>query len=83
MHLPEDEKIIDEKIIKYGSLLSLFYNRELSIVGFVIVLVKNKKIQKNFCDYMDMSFKEVLIELGRRYNILGKSKKIEKNCKLK
>lgn len=82
MDSSEDEKLIDEKIIKYGSLMSLFFNKEFSVVSFVILLVHDKKIRDNFCEYMDMSFIEVLVELGKRYEILGKSKKIEKLCKL-
>lgn len=77
----EDEKLIDEKIIKYGSLMSLFFNKEFSVVSFVILLINDERIRNNFCRYMDMSYNEILIELGKRYDILGKSKKIEKNCK--
>jgi len=81
MDSSEDERLIDEKIIKYGSLMSLYFNKEFSVVSFVILLVNDERVKKNFCRYMDMTFNEVLIELGKRYDILGKSKKIEKICK--
>lgn len=81
MDSSEDERLIDEKIIKYGSLMSLYFNKEFSVVSFVILLVNDESVKKNFCRYMDMTFNEVLIELGKRYDILGKSKKIEKICK--
>ena len=81
MDSSEDERLIDEKIIKYGSLMSLYFNKEFSVVSFVILLVNDERVKKNFCRYMDMTFNEVLIELGKRYDILGRSKKIEKICK--
>lgn len=74
----EKPELITEKIIAFGSLVSILNNKDISVVAFFNFLLQDVDLRECFCSYMEMDFLQVCKEMGKRYDILGKSKKILK-----
>lgn len=74
----EKDELITAKIIKFGSLVGMINNKDLSVVAFFNAILQDVKLRDCFCQYMDTDFLHVVKMMGRRYEILGKSKKIMK-----
>lgn len=72
----EKDELITQKIIKFGSLVGILNNKDISVVAFFNILLQDMEMRLCFCEYMDMDFLNVARVMGRRYDILGKSKKI-------
>ena len=74
----EKDDLITTKIIRFGSLVGILQNKDVSVVAFFNTILQDVELRECFCTYMDMDFLQVTRMMGRRYDILGKSKKIMK-----
>lgn len=74
----DDEVVITQKILNFGSLVCILYGKELSVVAFFNAILQDADLRECLCSYLDTDFLQVTREMGRRYDILGTSKKILK-----
>lgn len=74
----DDELVITQKILNFGSLIGILHGKELSVVAFFNIILQDADLRACFCAYLDSDFLHVAKEMGKRYDILGTSKKILK-----
>jgi hypothetical protein len=72
-----DKMELDEKINKFGSFISIIYNKPISCVTMFMTIAKNKALQKILVDYTDTSWYSLVEYFAYRYPLLNKSKKIK------
>ncbi len=72
------ETVVTEKILKFGSLVGILHNKDITVVTLFNILLGDPALREQFCMYMRMNIPEYVTELAKRYSILSTSKKIGK-----
>ncbi len=73
---PINDIEFEYRLCRVFSFISLLYNKQLSPVALVIVLVKDKYLRGIVCEYFDMSFFDFAKKLPYIYPVLYKSRKL-------
>ncbi len=76
MIAPLDDIEFEQRLCKMFSLVSLLYNKQLSPVALVLILVKDRLLRNVVCQYFDMSFFDLAKRLPYIYPVLYKSRKL-------
>ena len=76
MIAPINDVEFEQRLCRVFSFVSLLYNKQLSPVAFVLLLVKDASLRHIICQHFDMSFFDIAKRLPYIYPVLHKSRKL-------